>query len=203
MNAHQPIRSWSFHCTRVCDLVWCCVADRAQRLAAAGLAGPVSASPTSAVVPAQAVLVGSGVGVGLDAGVRTHCCQTVRHVAEDPQGLAVAARALVDLGEIMLFVLGTQVTADMLVRWLRPDADAEAGAERVAQALVVLEKLLATADGPVALWNCLHATVALIDLAINDGKIRVPGTHTHASSWVDVYRVYAASSHRCCTMVSI
>ena len=87
-------------------------------------------------------------------------------------GLAVAARALVNYGDILLCVLGTQVTADVLTRWLR--VDEEAGL--VAKALVVLEKLLAAADGPAALWNCLNTTVALIDLAINDGQNRMPGT---------------------------
>ena len=129
--------------------------------------------------------VGAFTGAEVDTGIRQNCCHVLRHVAENmPRGQRVVGRALIECGEVMLFILGAERTAEVLMANLGMGADqsshtqalgnagpsaADEGGEPVTEelllnALFVLEVLLSTAGGAVALWACLGAADRLLDL---------------------------------------
>jgi hypothetical protein len=132
--------------------------------------------------------VGAFTGAEVDTGIRQNCCHVLRHVAENmPRGQRVVGRALIECGEVMLFILGAERTAEVLMANLGFDqADkgshahaqalgsagasaADEGSQPVTEelllnALFVLEVLLSTAGGAVALWACLGAADRLLDL---------------------------------------
>ena len=70
-------------------------------------------------------------GAEADTGIRQNCCHTLRHVAENTDGLKVVGRALVECGEVMLFILGPRPTADVLTSHLNSENEELCTCERL------------------------------------------------------------------------